>query len=127
MPTMPPIPTIHLGWLAPEALAAEPYREVFELALRAYGWPQIRLDDGLTDRGWAGFAYRRPWSPRRWSAPRSHSQRRRRLPRLAGSRCPAAASARAPSHQASASCVGPLGPSSLTATFVRLLTVAGRA
>ncbi len=58
MPTTPQIPTTHLGWLAPEALAAEPYREVFELALRAYGWPQIRLDDGLTDRGWAGFAYR---------------------------------------------------------------------
>jgi ABC-type uncharacterized transport system substrate-binding protein len=58
MHTTPQIPTIHLGWLAPEALAAEPYREVFDLALQAYGWPQIILDEGLTDRGWAEFAYR---------------------------------------------------------------------
>jgi putative tryptophan/tyrosine transport system substrate-binding protein len=58
MPTTTQIPTIHLGWLAPGALAAEPYREVLDLALQAYGWPQIRLDDGLTDRGWAGFADR---------------------------------------------------------------------
>jgi putative ABC transport system substrate-binding protein len=54
----PQTPIIHLGWLAPEALAAEPYREVFDLVLRAYGWPKIMLDDGLTDRGWEGFADR---------------------------------------------------------------------
>jgi putative ABC transport system substrate-binding protein len=54
----PQIPTIHLGWLAPEALAAEPYREVFVQALRGRGWPQIMLDEGLTDRGASGFADR---------------------------------------------------------------------
>ena len=43
--------SFHIGWLALEALAAEPYREIFDLALQAYGWPQIILDEGLSDRG----------------------------------------------------------------------------
>jgi hypothetical protein len=66
----PQIPPIHLGWLAPEALAAEPYREVFGQTLRAHGWPKIMLDNSLTDRGWQGFANRLAWQETQSAAAR---------------------------------------------------------